>query len=80
MAKVLHGFIDGITNKYYKIGADYQGELTDKLLELGFIEGAKPSLDLTKLTVGELKTMADDLGVEYVKSVKKADLIDLIKG
>lgn len=79
MAKVLHGFIDGITNQYYKIGSDYQGELAEKLISLGYIEGTKPSVDLAKLTVKELKNKADELGLEYKDNAKKADLIALIK-
>lgn len=79
MAKVIVGFIDGLTNQYYKKGSDYQGELTNRLLELGYIEGVKPSVDLSNLTVAEIRERADTLGVEYKTNIKKADLIKLLE-
>lgn len=36
-------------------------------------------IDYTKLVVKELKTLADNRGIEYDSNIKRADLIKLLK-
>lgn len=79
MAKVLKTFVDKLTKRLYSAGDTYEGDRTEYLQELGFVEGAAEK-GLEDMTKAELEKYAKEHEVEGVTTtMTKAEMIEAIK-
>jgi large subunit ribosomal protein L20 len=62
-----------------KAGKTVQSEATPKKEPTKKAAVKEPTLDLSKLTVAELKAMAKEKGIELASGAKKADIITALK-
>ena len=73
MYQATKGFRDKETGKAYYAGDPYDGNRGDELVGLGYLEKVK-----TDLTVKDIKSKLDELGIEYDSGAKKSELLELL--
>lgn len=57
----------------------FKPERIEELMQKGWIAEKEPEIDFETLTVAEIQSELEALGIEYDKKAKKADLINLLE-
>jgi hypothetical protein len=80
MSIVLKDFKCKVTKKFYKAGQEYDGDRTEELQELGYVqdsESVEGNLDIKDMKYQQLKKLAKEMGLDATG--KAEDLIARIE-